>query len=470
MNDATTSPERQLEHCQNLISARGWEHIGTAEDLDVSATKFSPFDRPKLGPWLTDTPPDDWDTLVVWRLDRLIRSSRDLSNLLAWCEERGKGFVSATEGFDLQTPFGKAMAQIIATLGELEADTIQMRVKDAHRALQKTDRLPSGVPPFGFVSVPHPDGRGFTYAKDPDMQSVIHDLASKLLDGWSLTALAHYLTENRILNNRDRSRIRNKKEPQYAAWQVKQVKSILSSPATQGIKMSGSAYSGKPILTSEGELIRVAPPTFDDETWELIQQKIGERSESGRRRVHSSNPMVGVGVCGVCGTTLGQNIIYRPNDRQYRYYRCNTNAKRCPGVVIMAHKMDRTIEAAFLLAEGDNRVREKVFIPGTDNRVEIDTLRASIRRLQQESDMGLIEDEGEYFARLRHLKARLDELEPEPYRPSQWSVRELNQTYREAWAEADTEGRRKLLQAANAKAYLYPGQRVELDIESGIAG
>lgn len=84
--------------------------------------------------------------------------------------------------------------------------------------------------------------------------------------------------------------------------------------------------------------------------------------------------------------------------------------------------------------------------------------------------MGLIEDEGEYFARLRHLKARLDELEPEPYRPSRWSVRELNQTYREAWADADTEGRRKLLQAANARAYLYPGQRVELDIESGVAG
>src|SRR5690606_32501471 len=101
LSDCSTSPVRQLEDCTILIRSRGWEHVGTAEDLDVSATKYSPFNRPELGQWLTDDPPEPWDVLVVWRLDRLIRSSRDLAELLAWCEDRGKGFVSATEGFDL---------------------------------------------------------------------------------------------------------------------------------------------------------------------------------------------------------------------------------------------------------------------------------------------------------------------------------------------------------------------------------
>src|SRR5690606_11318181 len=110
LSDSSTSRGRRVEHGTNRVRARGWEHAGTAEDPDVSATKYSPFNRPELGQWLTDDPPEPWDVLVVWRLDRLIRSSRDLAELLAWCEDRGKGFVSATEGFDLRTPFGKAMA------------------------------------------------------------------------------------------------------------------------------------------------------------------------------------------------------------------------------------------------------------------------------------------------------------------------------------------------------------------------
>src|SRR5690606_13802235 len=126
------------------------------------------FNRPELGQWLTDDPPEPWDVLVVWRLDRLIRSSRDLAELLAWCEDRGKGFVSATEGFDLRTPFGKAMAAIIAALGELEAGTVQARVTDAHRALKATERRDARGQ--------HPSGNGVTYEKDPDMQAVLHDM------------------------------------------------------------------------------------------------------------------------------------------------------------------------------------------------------------------------------------------------------------------------------------------------------
>src|SRR5690606_15417246 len=175
--------------------------------------------RPELVHWLSDDPPEPWDVLVVWRLDRLIRSSRDLAELLAWCEDRGKGFVSATEGFDLRTPFGKAMAAIIAALGELEAGTVQARVPDAHRALQATDRLASGIPPFGFVPVPHPSGNGVTYEKDPDMQAVLHDMASKLLEGWSLTKITRYLSENGVLNARDRGRIRKGEKPKGAPWQ-----------------------------------------------------------------------------------------------------------------------------------------------------------------------------------------------------------------------------------------------------------
>src|SRR5690606_36916919 len=94
LSDSSSSPERQVERSTQLIRSRGWEHVGTADDVDVAAPQCSPVDRRELGQWLADDPPEPCDVLVVWRLDRLIRSSRDLAELLAWCEDRGKGFVS----------------------------------------------------------------------------------------------------------------------------------------------------------------------------------------------------------------------------------------------------------------------------------------------------------------------------------------------------------------------------------------
>ena len=468
LSDSSTSPERQVEHCTNLIRSRGWEHVGTAEDLDVSATKYSPFNRPELGQWLTDDPPEPWDVLVVWRLDRLIRSSRDLAELLAWCEDRGKGFVSATEGFDLRTPFGKAMAAIIAALGELEAGTVQARVTDAHRALKATDRLASGIPPFGFVPVPHPSGNGVTYEKDPDMQAVLHDMASKLLEGWSLTKITRYLSENGVLNARDRGRIRKGEKPKGAPWQTWLVRACLQSPATQGYKVIGGVQRGKPALDSEGNQIRVSPPTFDDDTWEQIQEKLKERSTSGKKRVNSVNPLLGVGVCGECGRGLHKTWS-GPAHRKTFYYRCNRSTSDkglCKGVRFNAKKLENLLEAAFLTAEGPNRVREQVFVPGSDNRAEIETLRSTLKRLKMESDAGLITDDDEYIARLKSVTTRLKELEEEPYRRSEWRTTQLDETYAERWAKEGVEGRRKLLQDANAKLYLYRDGRVHLDIES----
>ncbi|WP_236565392.1 recombinase family protein [Nocardia sputi] len=78
MTDESTSPVRQLEHGRSAVQARGWTEAGVATDLDVSATKYSPFDRPELGNWLKNRH-HEFDVIVVRRLDRLVRSSKTRS-------------------------------------------------------------------------------------------------------------------------------------------------------------------------------------------------------------------------------------------------------------------------------------------------------------------------------------------------------------------------------------------------------
>lgn len=74
-------PERQLDQDTRCCQLRGWDIAHVAGDLDVSGA-ISPFDRQDLGrssrcPELID----QWDVLVVARLDRL--AARQLPPQLA---------------------------------------------------------------------------------------------------------------------------------------------------------------------------------------------------------------------------------------------------------------------------------------------------------------------------------------------------------------------------------------------------
>jgi DNA invertase Pin-like site-specific DNA recombinase len=74
------------------------------------------------------------DTLIVWKLDRLGRSLRDLIGLLDDLKARGVAFRSLTEAIDTATPTGRAMWQMIGILAELERSLIQERTKAGRAA------------------------------------------------------------------------------------------------------------------------------------------------------------------------------------------------------------------------------------------------------------------------------------------------------------------------------------------------
>jgi DNA invertase Pin-like site-specific DNA recombinase len=69
------------------------------------------------------------DTLIVWKLDRLGRSLRDLITMLDDLKHRGIRFRSLTEAIDTETPTGRAMWQMIGVLAELERSLISERTR-----------------------------------------------------------------------------------------------------------------------------------------------------------------------------------------------------------------------------------------------------------------------------------------------------------------------------------------------------
>jgi DNA invertase Pin-like site-specific DNA recombinase len=69
------------------------------------------------------------DTLVVWRLDRLGRSLKDLIEFVTKLEKQGIGFMSLTEQIDTTTSSGKLIFHLFGALAEFERNLIRERTQ-----------------------------------------------------------------------------------------------------------------------------------------------------------------------------------------------------------------------------------------------------------------------------------------------------------------------------------------------------
>jgi len=89
-------------------------------------------DRPELAKLIRRL--EDGDVLVVTRLDRLARSSRDLLNVLAEISKRGAGFKSLKDAWaDTTTPHGRLMLTMLGGLAEFERELIRARTGEGRK-------------------------------------------------------------------------------------------------------------------------------------------------------------------------------------------------------------------------------------------------------------------------------------------------------------------------------------------------
>lgn len=81
------------------------------------------------------------DTLVVWKLDRLGRTTKELINMIDDFDKRGINFVSITEQFDTTTPTGKFVVTMFIAMAQLERDVLIMRTKAGLEAARKRGHI-----------------------------------------------------------------------------------------------------------------------------------------------------------------------------------------------------------------------------------------------------------------------------------------------------------------------------------------
>ena len=97
------------------------------------------WERPELHRLLGQL--DEGDLVVVWKLDRLSRSLKDVLALMEQIEEAGAGFRSLTEAIDTTSPGGRMMMQIVGAFAEFERAMLKERTLNGLSAARAQGRI-----------------------------------------------------------------------------------------------------------------------------------------------------------------------------------------------------------------------------------------------------------------------------------------------------------------------------------------
>ena len=127
--------EQTLDLQLLALERAGYDLLFT--DKGISGTSH---DRPGYHAALDRLSPGD--TLIVWRLDRLARSMRDLTDTVWSLHKRGIGFCSLCETFDLNTAVGELTLNMLCAIAQFERALIIERTKAGMESAKAKGHFP----------------------------------------------------------------------------------------------------------------------------------------------------------------------------------------------------------------------------------------------------------------------------------------------------------------------------------------
>ena len=190
------SLDAQRERLSAYAVAHGAELVGIEADEGVSGG-VEPSKRPGLSRVLERLEAGEADGLVVLKLDRLSRSTRDVLELVDETRRRGWRLVSVNEHLDTDSAAGRLVLTVLAALAEMELEQIAERVTEAVAHIAREGRGRSRRIPFGYHTA---DGER-ELRKGDRRQLVKHDQEQKQLaamfrrrkQGEGARRIAHFL-------------------------------------------------------------------------------------------------------------------------------------------------------------------------------------------------------------------------------------------------------------------------------------
>lgn len=143
--------EAQRERIRAFCADKGLKLADDAVFEDPGQSGGKPLEsRPAGARFLAAARKGKKPVVVVAKLDRLFRSVVDAAVTIEEFDKKGIRLVALAEGFDMTSPYGKAMAQMASVFAELERAMIRQRTKDAMKVKRFRRERSSRHAPYGW--------------------------------------------------------------------------------------------------------------------------------------------------------------------------------------------------------------------------------------------------------------------------------------------------------------------------------
>ena len=213
---------------------------------------------------------DSWDSVLVLKIDRIHRNTRNFIEMMDLLKKKHKGFISMQEKLDTETAMGNFFMTLIQSIAQLESEQIGERTRFGMK--QKAESLDTAVggkrtmgftPPFGYRIV---DGK---LDDDFDEQTVVGLIFDLYGSGETMDSICYSLNRQGLLTRKGNP------------WNKYNLRNILHNPV----------YAG--YMRWDGILIKHdATPVVTPERFNGIQERIARNVRDPSKRKVEYVPLV----------------------------------------------------------------------------------------------------------------------------------------------------------------------------------
>ena len=304
------SIEEQKAKLESYCDIKDWHVYKVYTDGGFSG---STTERPALEKLIKDAQSKLFDTVLVYKLDRLSRSQKDTLYLIEDVFLKNDiEFVSLLENFDTSTPFGRAVIGLLSVFAQLEREQIKERMQ-----LGKLGRAKAGKSMMWAKT-----SYGYNYDKETGSMTIneyealaVKEIFTSYLAGMSITKL--------------RDKI-NEEYPKQPAWSYRTIRGILANPVYCGLNQyKGQTFQGthKPIISLED---------FEQTQRELAKRQQTAKELSNPRPFQAKYMLSGLAQCGYCHAPLKVILGQKRKDgSRFKRYECyQRHPRKTRGVTV----------------------------------------------------------------------------------------------------------------------------------------
>lgn len=304
------SIEEQKAKLESYCDIKDWHIYKVYTDGGFSG---STTERPALEQLIKDAQSKLFDTVLVYKLDRLSRSQKDTLYLIEDIFLKNNiEFVSLLENFDTSTPFGRAVIGLLSVFAQLEREQIKERMQ-----LGKLGRAKSGKSMMWAKT-----SYGYNYNKDTGTMTVneyealaVKEIYASYLAGMSITKL--------------RDKI-NEEYPKQPAWSYRTIRGILANPVYCGLNQ----YKGQTFQGTHKAIISL--DDFEQTQRELAKRQQTAKELSNPRPFQAKYMLSGLAQCGYCHAPLKVILGQKRKDgTRFKRYECyQRHPRKTKGVTV----------------------------------------------------------------------------------------------------------------------------------------